>query len=167
MSDIIIRHTEPSDAAALHRLFNEHAIMADTLQLPWPSVTLWEEKLKTSRPGLHSLAATLDGELVGQLTLEVSERARRRHTATFGLAVDVHHTGKGIGSALMQAMIELCDNWVQVERIELTVFADNSRAVALYERFGFITEGRAERFAMREGKHVAALYMARLKPAAH
>ena len=28
----------------------------------------------------------------------------------------------------MREMIDLCDNWLRVERIELTVFADNAPA---------------------------------------
>ena len=47
-------------------------------------------------------------------------------------------------------------------RIELGVYADNSRAIALYERFGFVHEGRHRGHALRDGEYVDTLTMARL-----
>ena len=67
----------------------------------------------------------------------LNQRVRRRHVATFGIGVDPRYHGKGVGSRLMQAMIDLCDNWAAIERIELTVFTDNPAAMALYRKFGF------------------------------
>jgi ribosomal protein S18 acetylase RimI-like enzyme len=49
------------------------------------------------------------------------------------MAVSAGHQGRGIGSALMREMIDLCDNWLRVDRIELTVFADNEPAIAVYK----------------------------------
>jgi GNAT superfamily N-acetyltransferase len=45
------------------------------------------------------------------------------------MSVDAAFHGRGVGSALMREMINLCDNWLRVERIELTVFADNAAAL--------------------------------------
>ncbi len=69
--------------------------------------------------------------------------------ATFGIGVDPRYHGKGVGSRLMQAMIDLCDNWAAIERIELTVFTDNPAAMALYRKFGFEIEGTSRAYAMR------------------
>jgi len=163
MSEIVIRHALSSDAAALHRILSQPETYADTLQTPHPSLRLWQERVENTPAGTQRLVACIDGQVVGDLTLEVYQRARRRHSATFGLCVDFHHHGKGVARALMQEMINLCDNWLSVDRIELTVFADNARAIALYQHFGFETEGLARRFAVRNGRQTDALYMARLK----
>jgi putative acetyltransferase len=64
----------------------------------------------------------------------------------------------------MQAICDYADRWAQVLRLELTVFADNDRAIALYRRFGFVEEGRHRGFAMRDGRYVDALAMARWHP---
>ncbi|WP_380183210.1 GNAT family N-acetyltransferase [Kalamiella sp. sgz302252] len=164
MSEIAIRHAAVEDAAALYRMLSQPETYADTLQIPHPSLQLTQERLQNFQPGTQRLVACIDQQVVGDLYLEVNNRARRRHTATFGLCVDYHFRGRGVASALMREMISLCDNWLNVERIELTVFADNEVAVGLYQRFGFETEGRARRFAMRNGKLVDALYMARFRP---
>ncbi|WP_368294919.1 GNAT family N-acetyltransferase, partial [Klebsiella pneumoniae] len=81
----------------------------------------------------------------------------------FGMAVAAGHQGCGIGSALMREMIDLCDNWLRVERIELTVFADNAPAIAVYKKYGFEIEGTGRRYALRNGEYVDAYYMARMK----
>ena len=73
------------------------------------------------------------------------------------------HQGRGIGSALMREMIDLCDNWLRVDRIELTVFADNEPAIAVYKKHGFEIEGTGKRYALRNGEYVDAYYMARMK----
>lgn len=165
MSQIVIRHAIPEDAAALTRLYSQPEPQASTLHLPYQSPTLWQERLSNLRPGVQMLVAHIDDHLAGQLTLEMLAVARRRHCATFGMGVDSAFQRRGVGSALMAAMVDLCDNWLQVTRIELTVFADNPKAIGLYQKFGFEIEGTARRFAVREGERVDAHYMARLKPA--
>ena len=97
------------------------------------------------------------------MALDVMENPRRSHVATFGISVAADMQGRGVGRRLMSEMINLCDNWLRIERIELTVFADNPAAVALYKNFGFEIEGTGKKFALRNGEYVDAYYMARMK----
>ncbi|CCP08831.1 putative acetyltransferase [Erwinia amylovora MR1] len=110
------------------------------------------------------LVACIADRIVGQVTVYINGPARRRHTASFGLGVDSSPRGKGVAKAMMRAILDLCDNWLGVERVELQVFADNHAAIGLYAQFGFATEGRARRFALRNDQQVDALYMARFRP---
>ena len=91
------------------------------------------------------------------------ENPRRSHVATFGISVAADMQGRGVGRRLMSEMINLCDNWLRIERLELTVFADNPAAVALYKKHGFEIEGTGRRYALRNGEYVDAYYMARMK----
>ncbi|MCG1033933.1 N-acetyltransferase [Leclercia sp. J807] len=162
MSEIVIRHVEAADAEAL-RLLNTHpGVYHQTLQLPHPSMEMWQERVM-KKPGRRHLVACLDDKVVGHLALDVMENPRRSHVATFGISVSADVQGRGAGSALMREMINLCDNWLRIERIELTVFADNAPAIALYRKYGFVVEGTGKRFALRDGEFVDALYMARVK----
>ncbi|MHA7849010.1 GNAT family N-acetyltransferase [Serratia sp. D1N4] len=163
MSEIVVRHVEDKDAEALHQLFSHPAVYRDTLQLPLPSKAHWQKRIAEVKPGTYSLVACINEQVVGQLTVELIQRIRRRHVATFGLCVDANYHGKGIGSALMKAMIDICDNWGAIERIELTVFTDNQSAIALYRKFGFEIEGTSRHFAFRDGELVDAYHMARLR----
>ena len=80
------------------------------------------------------------------------------------MAVRDDWQGKGVGTALMEAALDLADNWLNLMRIELHVYVDNAGGIALYEKFGFEVEGTHRRFAFRDGEYVDAYSMARLKP---
>jgi putative acetyltransferase len=71
--------------------------------------------------------------------------------------------GKDVGSAMMQAVIDLADKWLNLARIELTVYMDNEAVVALYRKFGFEIEGALRRFAFRDGEFVDTYTMARIR----
>ena len=60
----------------------------------------------------HGLVATIDGRIVGLLNLHLQTNARRRDCAWFGMAVHDDVQGQGVGTALMQAMIELAGQLV-------------------------------------------------------
>ncbi|BBQ81854.1 TPA: N-acetyltransferase [Kluyvera ascorbata] len=164
MSDIVIRHAEARDAEPLRRITAHPGVYHDTLQIPHPAMEMWEERLKP-RPGRRHLVACIDEQVVGHLVLDVADNPRRSHVATFGTSISADFQGRGVGSALMREMINLCDNWLRVERIELTVFVDNPAALALYRKFGFDIEGTGKRYALRNGEYVDAYFMARLKTA--
>ena len=162
MSEIVIRHAEPNDAAAIRQNYMHPGVYHDTLQLPHPSLEMWQERLIV-KPGQRRLVACIDEKIVGDLSLQVEASPRRSHVATFGISVAAHAQGRGVGSALMREMITLCDNWLRIERIELTVYSDNPAALALYRKYGFDVEGTGKNFALRNGEYVDAYYMARLK----
>jgi putative acetyltransferase len=163
--DITVRHSEPEDYKALHRIFSGSRAVAGTLQLPFPSAEMWHKRLSEPPEGLYSLVACVEGEVVGSLGLETSPtRGRVRHVGSIGMAVRDDWQGKGVGTALMEAALDLADNWLNLMRIELTVYVDNAAGIALYEKFGFEVEGTHRRFAFRDGEYVDAYSMARLKP---
>jgi len=163
MGKIVVRHAELSDAESLHKIYSQPALYRDTLQLPHPTLKRWQQRFIEPQPGHYHLVACLEGQVVGQITLMVEPSPRRSHVATFGMGVDENYQGQGVASALMQEMVSLCDNWLRIERIELTVYCDNPAALALYRKYGFEVEGTGKQFALRDGHYVDAYYMARLR----
>ena len=143
MSDVLItvRHTEPGNYEAVHKIFTYPKAVWGTLQLPFPSVEAWRKRLAEQSAGRYSLVACVGEEIVGQLGLWTETSPRRRHVGSLGMAVRDDWQGKGVGSSLMQAAVELADRWLGLTRLELTVYTDNQPAVQLYEKFGFVTEG--------------------------
>ena len=73
--------------------------------------------------------------------------------------------GRGIGTALLGALIDAADKWLNLRRLELTVYVDNVAAIGLYEKFGFVIEGTRRQDAFRDGAFVDAYGMARLRGA--
>lgn len=156
-----IRHSEARDIEAIRRIYAQPSVYAATLQLPWPSAELWQQRLGTRQEHFHSLVACEDDVVLGQIGIEVFTNPRRRHVANIGLGVSDQERGRGVGSTLVAAAIELCTGWLGVTRIELEVYTDNAAAIALFGRHGFQTEGHARGYALRAGEYVDVLLMAR------
>jgi L-phenylalanine/L-methionine N-acetyltransferase len=161
---VTVRHAEVGDAEAFHRIMTAPRVVAGTLQLPLQTVERARRFLAELPEGSYVLVAVAEGEVVGNLDLRVHpDRPRRRHVGEIGVAVHDDWQRQGIGTALMEAALDLADNWLDSERIELNVYADNAAGRALDEKFGFEIEGTHRRYAFREGRYVDAYSMARSK----
>ncbi|HSI57922.1 MAG TPA: GNAT family N-acetyltransferase [Ideonella sp.] len=163
-----LRRARASDAEAFARLMAEPEVFGNLMQLPFPDAELWRARLATHNPpdkaDLH-LVADVGGVVVGSAGLNTAGTAlRRRHVMDLGMSVDLAWQRRGVGSALMEALCMYADRWAGVLRLELTVFADNVAALALYRKFGFEQEGLHRGYAMRDGEYVDAYCMARLHP---
>jgi L-phenylalanine/L-methionine N-acetyltransferase len=162
MGDIHVRAVEPQDWPDLAELFDQPSVIAGTLQLPFASRDARRKRLEADPPpGLLRLGAVIDGKLIGLAGLTRLDN-RRAHVGTMFMAVHDAFQGRGAGAALMQGLVDMADRWLNLSRIELTVYTDNARAIGLYERFGFVREGLHRDFAFRNGAFVDALAMARV-----
>ena len=162
---IHIRRATPNDAPALVRLYDAPRARWGTLQVPYTGEEQRRQRLVDIGPNDYPLVAEVDGEVVGQLTLHTNfGRARRRHAGALGMAVRDDWHGRGVGTALMAACLDLADNWLNLTRVELDVFVDNEPAIRLYTKFGFEIEGTMRRYAYRDGQYVDTYFMARLRP---
>lgn len=163
MTAIVVRAQEPHDVDDIADILNCPGVVAGTLQLPLRSVQWRREHTAAQNADVHRLVAEVERRVVGTLALHVHQPPRRRHCADLGMGVNDDFQGRGVGSALLAAAVDLADHWLGLQRIELTVYTDNAPAIHLYEKFGFVTEGTARAFALRRGVLVDALYMARLR----
>lgn len=168
MTGLTIRRVAPADAEAITRMMGDPSVYPGLMQVPFPSVLSWAERLKTA-PSDGSvdlfLIAERDGQAVGSAGLHpAATRLRRRHVATLGISVVGPAQGQGVGTALMAALLDYADRWAGIVRVELQVYADNARAIALYRKFGFEHEGTHRAYALRDGQYVDSLSMARLHP---
>lgn len=160
---IDIRHAEPGDYEALREIHSQPKVVSGTLMLPFPSVESWKKRLAEKPTSLYCLVACVDDELVGTLSLKHETHPRRRHSGYVGMSVHDLWQGRGIGSALMEAVIELADNWLSLSRLELNVYTDNDAAIHLYEKHGFEIEGTLRDYAFRDGGFVDSYAMARIR----
>ncbi|MBR7618882.1 GNAT family N-acetyltransferase [Phenylobacterium sp. 20VBR1] len=163
MSDILIRAREPADLADMTELLNQPRAIWGTLQMPFVSLEARQKRAAAGSPGDLHLVAVIDGKVIGSASLNRFEN-RRVHAGSIGMAVHDAYAGRGAGTALMAGLVGQADNWLNLKRLELNVWSDNSRAIALYERFGFEREGLFRNYAWRDGAYADSVAMARLRP---
>jgi L-phenylalanine/L-methionine N-acetyltransferase len=165
MSDITIRAIEVSDWEALYALQQCPKVRRGTLKMPYRSAADTRQRLEKAlaSESLYRLVAieTSTGRLVGVITLS-QLIASRQHVGQLGMAVHDDYQGQGIGSRLLTEVIDIADRWIDLKRLELTVFIDNAPALHLYKKFDFVIEGTLKKYAFRAGNYLDAYTMARI-----
>ena len=160
---IKIRRAEADDCDAVVEMFKSASVYGGTLQVPYPSREYWRKRLSENTDSVYSLVAVVDEQIVAMATdVTFPQRPRRRHAGTIGISVHEEWQGKGVGTVLMRALVDLADNWLNLTRLELEVYADNQAAIHLYKRFDFEEEGILRQHAFRDGQYVDSIVMGRL-----
>jgi RimJ/RimL family protein N-acetyltransferase len=91
--------------------------------------------------------------IVGSLTFSAGRRPRVRHIGELGMSVQKEYWGLGIGSLLLETLVDWARGNGIVTKINLRVRTDNQRAIALYGRKGFTLEGTIRRGILLDGKY--------------
>ena len=117
-------------------------------------------KNKTESDCEIEILAEVDGIVAGLAGIDsMGSQYKVRHRADFGISVDQEYWGLGIGRALMEACIE-CAKMAGYEQMELNVVAENTRAIDMYEKAGFIEFGRNPKgFRSRLSGYQELVYM--------
>lgn len=164
--EAMIRPVQVSDAAGL--LDCERAItragdgvVRSIEQLPAD----WREQAEKLAPwtdgtnnGSHGtlLVCVVGGVLCGSGSIRRMSPMRLRHVAHIALGVHPDFQGVGVGRSLMNAMLDWARSGLGsgISRVDLDVFAVNTRAIRLYESMGFRIEGTRRNFVrFADGSH--------------
>src|SRR4051812_25155871 len=129
-SDVEIRPVRPEDAEAVYQLRRLPTIVDGTLAIPSTRLSETRHRLESLGPDDHTLVAVVDGQVVGMAGLHVGT-GKRRHTAGLGMMVHDQFQGGGIGRKLLEALLDIADNYLGLIRVELEVYPDNARAIRL------------------------------------
>lgn len=118
------------------------------------------ESVKES-PNSTMLIALVNGEIVGIGTINSTHKVKGRHVGELGIVVAQKYQAYGIGSEIMEKLIDFCrDNGVTT-KITLVTRCDNKNAVKLYERMGFRKEGTLTDMDFSDGDYHDLFYMGR------
>lgn len=107
------------------------------------------------------LALNDDDEIVGFIWADKGKLNRVVHTAYIVVGILRAYQGQGIGSQFFDYL----EKWARekdVIRLELTVECPNTAACSLYEKKGFIVEGKRSQSMKVDGKYVDEYYMAKI-----
>ena len=112
--------------------------------------------------GYPQLVVIADGLVVGWCNIPPSTREVMAHVGELFMGLLPEWRGQGLGERLLRQALAAADAYGFL-RIELGVFADNARAVALYRKAGFVEEGTKRRAILINGVFHDEVIMARLK----
>src|SRR5918996_931379 len=139
-----LRPARPTDGRSLAALFA--AVRAEGRWLVTapgavddPAESFWISEMIRSQEHL-AVVAEADGEVIGNVLVSTERNVATQHIGTLAICIADGWRDVGIGGALVEA----AKDWAQrrgLGKLALGVFPDNDRAIAVYERAGFVREG--------------------------
>lgn len=109
------------------------------------------------------IGAFINNELAGNASIScVRNHIKLRHRAVFGISIKEKFWNNGIGNALIREAIGQAKQ-IGYDQIELGVFSDNEKAVALYKKHGFKIWGNTKNaFKLKDGTYRDEIIMGRM-----
>lgn len=87
------------------------------------------------------LVIEVDDQIIGMANLAGLDQNKQKHVAEIGISIIKEYWGVGIGSFLLEALLDYGEE-AGLRVLTLEVVVENERAIHLYERFGFEKKGR-------------------------
>lgn len=167
--EFTIRPINIGDGKGINELRRMPGVFENTLGIPSERIKRNEDFIANMDGNSHQFVAVYkddnnEEKIIGSAGLNVFPNPRLRHSASLGIMVHKDFQNMGVGTSLMEAVLDIADNWLMLVRVELTAFADNQRAIHLYEKFKFKKEGLKEKAGIRNGCYVDEVLMARINP---
>lgn len=150
------------DAEEICTLTNMPKFRSGTSRQPFTRVENTRKWLLSLNDEHVVILAIMNDRIVGSCDIRCAS-GRRSHAATIGIGVHDDYQSQGIGTAMMGQIIDVADNWLNLKRLDLLVYADNQHAIRLYENFGFEREGVLRSDSFRDGQFADSLMMARIR----
>lgn len=171
---ITIRSATLDDAASM--LASARAVMRDSDNLAYHpeefTLTVEQERqwiaARLENPCAIVLVAVHGDRVIGCLDFRHDGMRKSAHRGSFGVALQRAWCGKGIGTVMMHMMLDWAAAHPVIEKVGLSVFSTNERAIALYRRLGFTEVGRCPRhYRLGPDKYADNVIMAKfVKPVA-
>ena len=162
MENLIIRDVKLEDAKPLSKIRKMNGVIQNIMASHAESVNMMKSRIGSRSENEYWFVAEVKGKVVGMAALNKYPHQKKYHSGTFSIMINPDYHKIGIGKRLMEEIIKLSDEKLKLKRIELTVFESNPNAVKLYEKFGFIKEGKKECSVITEDGFEHEILMARV-----
>src|SRR5439155_27319624 len=107
------------------------------------------------------LVALCEGTVVGAADVNMKDLVEK-HVGVLGMSVAQPYRGEGIGALLLETLLKEATAQIPHLRIiMLEVFSDNTLAIAMYQKFGFVEYGRLPEGILHNQAYVDTVYMCR------
>lgn len=168
-SQVILRNGKENDAQALLAyldliLQDDNGMVTEPgeMQLSVDEEKKWRQGMQ-EHPNEILLIVEHNGEIIGNLDFHIGQRRRLAHRGWLGMAVASQWRGKGVGSILLGGLLKWTTTRPDIDKISLAVLAINKPAINLYQKFGFVEEGRRIReIKMPNGSYIDDILMYKL-----
>lgn len=157
--ELLIRPAEESDAEAMIDYLNHIGGESDFLTFGKNGCrfTLEQEKQfirdVRGRPNSAFFVGWAGGELACSANLMAESKERLAHNCELGISVRKQYWHLGAASALLTELIAFAQANKTLKTIRLDVYANNERAIRLYEKFGFRQAGRLKDYFQVDGSY--------------
>lgn len=152
-----LRAREPEDEPLLYRWFNDPEV-TQHLTLRYPLSHAQEKAFieSTSRIGYNNASfgveTIAESRLIGGVGLENVSPENR--SAILGIAIgDKAFWDGGYGTDAMRVLCRFAFEMMNLHRIELEVYAENARAIHVYQKVGFQLEGTRRQATFKFGRY--------------
>lgn len=162
---VTLRAIERDDLKPLHALTQhvEASILVDGAWEPAPLAALekhFERRLERNNTSWFGIIA--DDRLIGDINLHSIDT--RSRVAAFGVAIyEEAMQGRGFGREAIGLFLDWAFFIENYERIWLTTWSTNKRAIRCYQALGFVEEGRQRRQLFIDGTYVDVVLMGLLR----
>jgi L-amino acid N-acyltransferase YncA len=164
-----IRPVEDRDIPDIREIYNHYVTNSVVTfdEKRW-SVAQWREKVAHLRKlGLPFLVAqSPSGQVLGYALVQpMSSKTAYRYSVENSIYLGQAATGKGLGRALLVALIEACEQAGIRQMVAVISDKGAEASVALHERLGFVEVGRMGRVGFKFGRWLGTIYLQKeLKP---
>ncbi len=160
---LTIRPAIFEDAPAIHAAEQETALESGCLVSSPEELKLpdFEHKIQLLQHSGRYIVAETQDQVVGHACLAPMELRAIAHVFRLTIVVHPGFTQQGIGNALMSDLLQSAEEDSRIQKIELLVRATNQPAIYLYQKHGFVEEGRFhKRIRLINGSFVDDISMA-------
>jgi phosphinothricin acetyltransferase len=158
---LIIRDVSEADAEAIAAIYGHHVLHGTaSYDVDPPASDFHREKIRRiTDEGWPFLVAELDGNVAGYAYVtQFRDRAAYRFTAEDSIYVDPERTGRGIGKALLQRLMERSAE-CGFRTIIAVIGGAEPASIALHASLGFKEVGRLRRVGSKFGRWLDSVYM--------
>lgn len=158
-AEVVYRAAQEGDAQEMVDFYNRAggettflSFVEDEYPMNAQELGAYIEKIKT-QPNATMLLATAEDKIVGIGGIRSETKIKSRHCGELGIVVAKAYQGQGIGSEIIQRLLDWCRGNGVTTKVQLDTRKDNEKAVALYQRFGFVIEGDLKNAALVDGQY--------------
>lgn len=160
---VILRYPKLSDYKQIWKFYNKaikESLAGGGFLSRIRPVNLKEEKEwvksaieKTKKKKSIYMIAECNGRVIGATDVNKAPEDALAHTGTFGIAILEEFAGRGLGTRMMEKIINLAKSRLNIEIVKLSVFSNNKRAQGLYSKMRFVECGRISKGRKIKGKY--------------